>query len=81
MPPKPPRRPTTTPRRPAGSATHDFPPGVAAPARRALAAAGYTQLAQLADVPAHELAGLHGMGPRALAAIQAALAAQGKRLR
>ena len=60
---------------------HDFPPGVAAPARRALAAAGYTRLDQLAGKREAELADLHGMGPRALAAIRAALATRGKALR
>lgn len=80
MSPNPSRRTPGSLRRPAATAPHDFPPGVAAPARRALSAAGYTQLAQLAGVPAAQLASLHGMGPRALAAIAAALAAQGKRL-
>lgn len=62
------------------SVSHNFPPGVAAPARRALASAGYTRLEQLAGVPESELAELHGMGPRALTAIREALAARGKRL-
>ncbi|MEH1013689.1 DNA-binding protein [Micromonospora sp. CPCC 206060] len=56
---------------------HDFPPGVAAPARRALAAAGYTRLDQLAGVPVAELRRLHGMGPKALAQLQAALEVRG----
>ncbi len=54
-----------------------FPSGVAAPARRALAAAGYTDLRQLAGVPVAELRALHGMGPTALASLQAALAVEG----
>jgi predicted Fe-Mo cluster-binding NifX family protein len=55
-------------------------PRVAAPARRALAAAGITSLAQLARRTESELLALHGMGPNALAALRAALAANGKKL-
>lgn len=58
----------------------DFPKGVSAPATRALVAAGYTRLEQLADVPAAELKRLHGMGAKALARIQEALEEQGKSL-
>lgn len=36
------------------------------PARRALAAAGYTHLEQMAGVPVTELKKLHGIGPKAL---------------
>ena len=50
-----------------------FPRGIGAPATRALHAAGYTELRQLAGVPLSELRKLHGMGPRALGVIQAAL--------
>ncbi len=55
-----------------------FPASLAAPARRALAAAGYTSLAQLAQVREAELRRLHGMGPKALAQLRQALAAQGR---
>jgi hypothetical protein len=55
----------------------DFPSGVSAPARRALAGAGYTELTQLAGVPLAELKGLHGMGPKALRILQEALEPQG----
>jgi DNA-directed RNA polymerase alpha subunit len=48
-------------------------PGLSAPATRALNAAGYTTLRQLAGVRRSELAKLHGMGPKALDVIQAAL--------
>ncbi|MEV4693666.1 helix-hairpin-helix domain-containing protein [Micromonospora echinospora] len=48
-------------------------PKIGAPATRALTAAGYTTLRQLAGVPRAELARLHGMGPKALDAIEAAL--------
>ena len=53
-----------------------FPRGIGAPATRALHGAGYTQLRQLAGVPAAELKKLHGMGPKALRVLQAALAEQ-----
>ena len=48
-------------------------PHVGAPAKRALHGAGYTSLGQLAGVPRRELTRLHGMGPKALDRIQAAL--------
>ncbi|QKW13392.1 MULTISPECIES: DNA-binding protein [unclassified Micromonospora] len=48
-------------------------PKIGAPATRALDAAGYTALRQLAGVPRAELARLHGMGPKALDIIEAAL--------
>jgi 3-deoxy-D-arabino-heptulosonate 7-phosphate (DAHP) synthase len=49
----------------------------AAPAIRALTAAGYTSLRQLAAVPATEPMRLHGMGPKALSRLREALEAQG----
>jgi hypothetical protein len=57
-----------------------FPKGVGAPAIRALVAAGYTGLAQLAGVSPSELMKLHGVGTKALRLIQQALTAQGKTL-
>jgi predicted flap endonuclease-1-like 5' DNA nuclease len=54
-----------------------WPKGIGAPATRALIAAGYTELRQLAGVPAAELKRLHGMGPKALRILQEALEAQG----
>jgi 3-deoxy-D-arabino-heptulosonate 7-phosphate (DAHP) synthase len=48
-------------------------PKIGAPATRALNAAGYTALRQLAGVPRAQLAALHGVGPKALDVIQAAL--------
>jgi hypothetical protein len=50
---------------------------IGAPATRALTAAGYTELRQLADVPASELKKLHGVGPKALKLLQEALEQQG----
>jgi hypothetical protein len=54
-----------------------LPRSIAAPAIRALTAAGYTELSQLADVPAAELAKLHGVGPKALRLLQEALQERG----
>ena len=57
-----------------------FPKGIGAPATRALTGAGYTDLRQLAGVPAAELKRLHGMGPKALRLLQEALEQQGRSL-
>jgi predicted flap endonuclease-1-like 5' DNA nuclease len=55
----------------------DLPRSIGAPARRALAAAGYTRLAQLTAVSEAELLRLHGVGPKATRLLREALAAQG----
>ena len=52
-------------------------PKLSAPARRALASAGYTQLDQLAKVSEADLKKLHGMGPTAIAALRVALDERG----
>lgn len=57
-------------------AISDF-PKIGAPAARALAAAGYTQLGQLTNITEAELAQLHGMGPKALGILREALIADG----
>lgn len=57
-----------------------LPGNIGAPATRALIAAGYTELAQLADVPAAELSKLHGVGPKALRLLQQALHEHGMSL-
>jgi predicted flap endonuclease-1-like 5' DNA nuclease len=57
-----------------------LPRNIGAPANRALTAAGYTELSQLAGVAAAELAKLHGVGPKALRLLQEALQAQGMSL-
>jgi hypothetical protein len=57
-----------------------LPRSIGAPATRALTAAGYTKLSQLANVPAAELGKLHGVGPRAVRLLQEALQAQGMSL-
>jgi hypothetical protein len=52
-------------------------PKIGAPATRALHNAGYTGLSELAGASRTELAGLHGMGPKALGILQAALEERG----
>ena len=54
-----------------------LPRSIGAPATRALTAAGYTEISQLAGVPAAELAKLHGVGPKALRLLQEALHERG----
>jgi hypothetical protein len=55
-----------------------FPRGVPKPAQRALVAAGYTRLDQLIGARESDLAALHGMGPKALTILKAALKERGK---
>lgn len=57
-----------------------FPKGVSNPAKRALASVGVTELDQLTGFTEAELARLHGMGPKALGILKAALAERGKML-
>jgi uncharacterized protein YdhG (YjbR/CyaY superfamily) len=52
-------------------------PKLSAPARRALSAAGYKNLDQLAEVSETDLNKLHGMGPNATATLRKALHAHG----
>ena len=52
-------------------------PQLAAPARRALASAGITRLAQLTKLSEDEVARWHGIGPNALAQLKRALKAKG----
>ena len=52
-------------------------PKLSAPARRALARAGYTRLEQLAQVPESEIEQLHGMGPTGITALRDALDERG----
>lgn len=51
--------------------------GLAAPARRALVNAGLTTVTQLKSKKRDWVAELHGMGPNALAKLDAALAERG----
>ena len=55
-----------------------FPRGVAKPAVRALIAAGYTSLDQLSKAREADIAGLHGIGPKALGILREALKERGK---
>jgi hypothetical protein len=60
---------------------HDaLPPGIGRPATGALQEAGYSRLPELAGVPARELLALHGVGPKAVRLLQAALEARGTSL-
>jgi predicted flap endonuclease-1-like 5' DNA nuclease len=52
-------------------------PQLAAPARRALAGAGITHLAQLAGWKESDLQRLHGIGPNALQTLRLALEERG----
>jgi hypothetical protein len=63
------------------AADQGLPGNIGAPATRALTAAGYTELRQLADVPAAELKKLHGVGPKAIRLLQEALERHGLSLR
>jgi predicted flap endonuclease-1-like 5' DNA nuclease len=58
----------------------DLPKGIGAPATRALTAAGYTDLHQLAGVPTSDLKKLHGVGPKALRVLQEELEKAGMSL-
>jgi hypothetical protein len=55
----------------------DLPKGLSEPARRALAGAGVTQLADAAAFTQNELMQLHGFGPKGLETLRRALAAKG----
>lgn len=55
----------------------DLPPGLARPARRALASVGVTRLDQLSDFTRAQITALHGMGPAGMVRLQEALAARG----
>lgn len=55
----------------------DLPDGLASPARRAFAAAGYDRIEQFTKISEAEILKLHGMGPKALDQIRRALAAKG----
>ena len=61
----------------AASIAGDFPRGVAKPALRALYAAGVRSLRDLGRITEDELAALHGMGPKAMAALRRAMAEAG----
>ena len=58
-----------------GRQPRSLPAGLAKPAQRALAAAGYTTLEQLTQVTEADLARMHGIGTMAIAQLRNALAA------
>ena len=60
-----------------GSKQPAFPQGLAQPALRALANAGFDHLEQLASVPEEKVRNLYGIGPNALRKLRDALAARG----
>ena len=51
-----------------------FPQGIGRPATRALEAAGYSSLEQLAQVSERDLLKLHGVSPKAVRVLREALA-------
>lgn len=57
-----------------------FPRGVSCPAQRALASVGVTRLDEVTRFSESQLLALHGMGPKAIDAMKAALHEQGKSL-
>jgi hypothetical protein len=57
---------------------HDFPDGLSQPALRALSSAGYTSLDQLTKVKEADLKKLHGMGPKGIDLLRAALKTKGR---
>ena len=54
-----------------------FPKGIGNPARQALEHAGYTRLEGLPGLSEKELLKLHGVGPKALEVLRAALTERG----
>ena len=58
----------------------DLPTNLSAPARRALAGAGYSRLEQIALTTATDLLKLHGIGPKAIRQLREALAERGQTL-
>jgi predicted flap endonuclease-1-like 5' DNA nuclease len=57
-----------------------LPKGIGKPALRALASVGISRLDQVTRLTESQLLALHGMGPKAIGIIKAALGAQGKSL-
>lgn len=55
----------------------DLPDAIGKTAARALAANGITSLARVAEHSTRELLAIHGVGPKAIAVLEAALVARG----
>lgn len=64
----------------AATVKNTLPPGLSQPTLRAFAAAGYSSLDQFTKLTEAELLRLHGVGPKAIRILRAALAEQGKSL-
>ncbi len=60
--------------------TSDLPEKIGAPARRALDSIGVLRLAQVTKFTEEQLLDLHGMGPKAMGILKAALAEKGRSL-
>ncbi|WP_338888150.1 helix-hairpin-helix domain-containing protein [Rhodococcus sovatensis] len=60
-----------------GEPVEHFPPGTGRPASGAFFQAGYRSVEELAGASESELAKLHGVGPKALRVVKAALEEQG----
>jgi hypothetical protein len=58
-----------------------FPRGLSGPALRALKNAGIRSMTQLSRWKESDLAELHGMGPKGIRILKAALKSEGRRLR
>ncbi len=58
-------------------AESDFPKSIGRPATGALLAAGYTRLEQLTHIREADIKALHGVGPKAISILRAALAEKG----
>ena len=69
--------PKANPNTPPDPPASDLPSGLAAPAQRALAGAGYTSLKQLSKVTEAEVKQCHGIGPNAIKQLRRALSAKG----
>jgi pimeloyl-ACP methyl ester carboxylesterase len=69
-------QPRQTLSQPDGQAS-DFPKSIGRPATNALVAAGYTRLEQLTQVREVDIKQLHGVGPKAITILRAALAEKG----
>jgi hypothetical protein len=67
--------------KPTSPSKDGWPKGVAKPAQRALASAGYTTIDQLANAREADLAALHGMGAKALEILRDTLKQRGKSFR
>ena len=62
----------------AATVKDSLPPGLSQPALRAFAAAGYSRLDQFTKLREADLLKLHGVGPKAIRILRAALAERGQ---